>query len=135
MTKETRGTDLAAMKDDMAKSYNATEKMAAVEEEQLYDPADQIEANTDIDKVIDNQSDGEGLEMLYGDEEINPPKAEEQGIFSSSTIQNVEDSWKSVESLGLEKVGVVLFKNIFKIAPGAIDLFSFKDEPDLYNSD
>jgi len=26
-----------------------------------------------------------------------------------------------------------LFKNIFKIAPGALQLFSFKDEEDLYN--
>ena len=31
-------------------------------------------------------------------------------------------------------MGVVLFKNIFKIAPGALKLFSFKDEKDLYNS-
>ena len=26
-----------------------------------------------------------------------------------------------------------MFKNIFKIAPGALQLFSFKDEEDLYN--
>ena len=33
-----------------------------------------------------------------------------------------------------ETQGVLLFKNIFKAAPAAIEMFSFKDEPDLYNS-
>jgi hypothetical protein len=37
--------------------------------------------------------------------------------------------------LGVDKVGTVLFKNIFKIAPGALELFSFKDEPSLYTSE
>jgi len=46
----------------------------------------------------------------------------------------VIESWAKVEKLGLEKVGVVLFRNIFKIAPGALALFSFKDNPDLYTS-
>ena len=30
--------------------------------------------------------------------------------------------------------GVILFKHIFQLAPGALEMFSFKDEPDLYNS-
>ena len=30
--------------------------------------------------------------------------------------------------------GVILFRNIFQIAPEALQLFSFKDEPDLYES-
>ena len=30
--------------------------------------------------------------------------------------------------------GVALFKNIFEIAPQALQLFSFKDEPNLYES-
>ena len=33
-----------------------------------------------------------------------------------------------------ETQGVLLFRHIFTIAPGALELFSFKDEPDLYNS-
>ena len=44
------------------------------------------------------------------------------------------DSWTKVAKLGVEKVGVVLFKNIFKIAPGALQMFSFRDEPNLYES-
>ena len=31
-------------------------------------------------------------------------------------------------------MGVLLFKNIFTIAPGALDLFYFKNEEDLYNT-
>ena len=37
-------------------------------------------------------------------------------------------------TLGEETVGVLLFKEIFKIAPGALALFSFKDEDPLYES-
>ena len=36
------------------------------------------------------------------------------------------DSWKIVDDIGSETVGVILFKNIFTIAPGALELFSFK---------
>jgi len=46
----------------------------------------------------------------------------------------VEDTWKQVEGLGAEAVGVLLFKNIFEIAPEAKGLFSFKDEPDVFES-
>lgn len=46
----------------------------------------------------------------------------------------VIQSWAAVKALGAEKVGVLLFKNIFEAAPGALQLFSFKDEPDLYES-
>jgi len=49
-------------------------------------------------------------------------------------IQEVETSWDKVAALGVENVGVLLFKNIFTIAPEALQLFSFKDEPDLYES-
>jgi len=47
----------------------------------------------------------------------------------------VETSWATVKTLGLETVGVLLFKNIFTIAPEALGLFSFKDEADLYESE
>lgn len=54
--------------------------------------------------------------------------------LDDKTKEAVEKSWKKVEGLGAETVGVLLFKNIFKIAPEALPLFSFKDEEDLYNS-
>ena len=52
----------------------------------------------------------------------------------SKQIPLVKASWVKVEAMGLDMVGQEFFKNIFKIAPQALDLFSFKDEPDLYES-
>ena len=49
-------------------------------------------------------------------------------------VQEVENSWKKVAALGVENVGVLLFKNIFTIAPEALELFSFRNEPNLYDS-
>lgn len=46
----------------------------------------------------------------------------------------IEDTWAQVASLGAQEVGVILFKQIFTIAPQALQLFSFKDEADLYES-
>ena len=37
-------------------------------------------------------------------------------------------------TLGDTNVGVLLFKNIFTIAPGALELFSFKDTKNLYEN-
>jgi hypothetical protein len=36
--------------------------------------------------------------------------------------------------LGAETVGVLLFKNIFTAAPAVLELFSFKNSSDLYNT-
>jgi len=48
----------------------------------------------------------------------------------------VQKTWAMVEGhpLGLEGVGVLFFKRIFEIAPEALALFSFRDEPDMYES-
>eukprot|EP01051_Picozoa_sp_SAG22_P003113 SAG22_NODE_147_length_17533_cov_46.384536_12_plen_278_part_00 len=47
----------------------------------------------------------------------------------------VEESWATAAGLGVETVGVLLFKNVFEIAPGAVALFSsFKNEPNMYES-
>ena len=48
----------------------------------------------------------------------------------------IKASWEKVKGLDptYEATGVLLFKNIFEIAPQALDLFSFKDEEDLYES-
>ena len=134
-TKQTMGAGLAGMKDDLQKSYNATEKLGAVDEEKFYDPENQGDNYTDVDKVKDDVTDKEGFEMFDEDEVIQPAVQKQQGIFSEQTVELVQQSWEKVEALGLEKVGIVLFKNIFKIAPGALQLFSFKDEEDLYSSE
>lgn len=46
----------------------------------------------------------------------------------------VEKSWEDIKGLGLENVGVLLFRNVFTIAPEALQLFSFRNEPNLYES-
>mmetsp|Transcript_21778 Transcript_21778/g.37186 ORF Transcript_21778/g.37186 Transcript_21778/m.37186 type:complete len:166 (+) Transcript_21778:47-544(+) len=46
----------------------------------------------------------------------------------------VQATWPKVEAVGLEVGGVMFFKRIFEIAPGALQLFSFKDEKNLYES-
>lgn len=39
------------------------------------------------------------------------------------TIEIVEESWAKAAAIGADKVGVLLFKNIFTIAPGVIPDF------------
>jgi hemoglobin-like flavoprotein len=56
-------------------------------------------------------------------------------MLDTATIEIVEESWAKAAGAGAETVGVLLFKNIFTIAPDALEIFvSFKDEPDLYTS-
>ena len=61
-------------------------------------------------------------------------KEEEGSGLSERKIKTIQDSWKKVSAVGVEKVGILLFKNVFKAAPSALAMFSFKDEPDLYNN-
>eukprot|EP00962_Isochrysis_galbana_P061419 scaffold36949_cov247-Isochrysis_galbana.AAC.1 len=49
----------------------------------------------------------------------------------ANTNKLVQESWTKVEALGLETVGILFFKRIFDIAPGAIKMFSFRDEPNV----
>jgi hypothetical protein len=56
------------------------------------------------------------------------------GPFTEREVKLVQKSWEEVKKLGLENVGVLLFKNIFTAAPGALSFFSFKDLPNLYES-
>merc|ERR1712190_477428 len=55
--------------------------------------------------------------------------------FTDTDIILVQTSWVKVAELGKEAVGISLFKNIFEIAPEALQLFkSIKDEPDIYET-
>jgi len=56
------------------------------------------------------------------------------GPLSDDAKALVEASWAKVAALGAEEVGVLLFKNIFSIAPEAVELFSFKNESNVYES-
>jgi hypothetical protein len=49
----------------------------------------------------------------------------------ANTNKLVQESWVKVEALGLETVGMLFFKRIFEIAPKAIKMFSFRDEPNV----
>jgi len=71
---------------------------------------------------------------------LGPPLRARLVIMASpkfpETIPALRKSWQSVVDLGLGPVGVLFFKRIFEIAPQALALFSFKDEPadKLYES-
>lgn len=47
--------------------------------------------------------------------------------------EQVQNTWKLVEA-NLEANGVAFFRNIFRIAPGALQLFSFRDVHNLYET-
>ena len=51
--------------------------------------------------------------------------AEPEASLTAAQIQLIRETWKAVEELGNETVGVLLFKNIFDAAPAATGLFSF----------
>ena len=48
-----------------------------------------------------------------------------------SDAELVTASWNTAAGLGVETVGTLFFKRVFEIAPGALQLFSFKDEPNV----
>ena len=58
----------------------------------------------------------------------SPPKE-----LTADMKLEVAQTWKLVAE-DLEGHGIVFFKRIFELAPEALQLFSFKDEPNLYES-
>lgn len=52
---------------------------------------------------------------------------------SKDTTMLVQESWELVEK-DLDTHGIKFFMRIFEIAPAALQLFSFRDDPDLHNS-
>jgi len=61
-------------------------------------------------------------------------KPKELFDFPPEAGQTVFDSWEKAKQQ-FDLVGVTLMKNIFSIAPEAIQLYSFRDVQDLYNSE
>ena len=47
--------------------------------------------------------------------------------------EEVQKTWRLVEA-NLEEHGVTLFRNIFRLAPDVLQIFSFRDRPNLYES-
>jgi len=66
--------------------------------------------------------------------DLNDPPVDVSAPLDERDIALVQQTWAKAALLGVETVGVVLFTNIFEIAPEAKALFPFKDEPDLANS-
>jgi hypothetical protein len=76
----------------------------------------------------------EQLDQPLPDFDESPsPKNQDQNL--TKTIKLTQESWTKVVEIGLEPAGIIFFKHVFKIAPEALQLFSFKDEPDVYESD
>ena len=75
-----------------------------------------------------------GYDQLNGENEAEEVHVEEDGALTPHRIRLIQASWQKVRGLGSETVGVLLFKNIFTIAPGALQLFTFRNRKDLYNS-
>jgi hypothetical protein len=51
----------------------------------------------------------------------------------ATRMKLVHDSWLPVAG-NLDANGVAFFRRIFELAPDLLQLFSFRDEEDLYNS-
>lgn len=87
-----------------------------------------------LDKIVENVE-----ENSKEVEALRQQVAELTGVVAAfikePTVNEVEKSWATVETMGAETVGVLLFRQIFDIAPEALQLFSFKDEPDLFESE
>ena len=56
---------------------------------------------------------------------------------SDEQMKLILEAWEKVKALDDTCVaqGVILFRHIFTIAPEALQLFPFKDEEDLYESE
>ena len=58
--------------------------------------------------------------------------AQSKAIEQDRNLQ-VQSTWKLVEA-NLEANGVAFFRNVFRLAPAALQLFSFREVPNLYES-
>jgi len=54
--------------------------------------------------------------------------------LEAGVISDVQGSWAKVKAIGIEPVGRILMKNIFTLAPEALQLYSFRNVKDLYGS-
>jgi len=55
--------------------------------------------------------------------------------IDEETSQVIHSSWNEVKHLGFDTVGKVLMKEIFTNAPEALQLYSFRNVEDLYESE
>lgn len=60
--------------------------------------------------------------------DLNEPAVDPAAPIDQRDVDLVQQTWRRAALLGTETVGKVVFMNIFKIAPGALQLFPFKDD-------
>eukprot|EP00933_Yihiella_yeosuensis_P025877 TRINITY_DN2006_c0_g3_i1.p1 TRINITY_DN2006_c0_g3~~TRINITY_DN2006_c0_g3_i1.p1 ORF type:complete len:197 (-),score=45.45 TRINITY_DN2006_c0_g3_i1:83-604(-) len=60
------------------------------------------------------------------------PAVDVNAPLDARDIELIQQTFARVAMLGCSTVGKVLFMNIFKIAPGALELFPFKNDANLY---
>jgi len=65
----------------------------------------------------------EGIEVEQEDSSISP-----------QDIKVIRETWSVLASRGEEAIGVYLFRQIFTIAPEALQMFPFRNEPNTYDS-
>jgi len=63
--------------------------------------------------------------------DLYSPKKEAISI-SDEAKSLVRESWQDAKDLGIDTIGVILMKNIFRLKPDALQLYSFRDTPKLY---
>ena len=66
-------------------------------------------------------------------QDATPAKGRPETPLTEDMKAEVSETWKLVAE-DLERHGIVFFKRIFELAPEALALFSFRDEPNLYES-
>jgi hypothetical protein len=81
--------------------------------------------------VVKNEPSEEEQLGFMDEEEIQPKQS---AAMLEQHSEHILSSWKLVENIGLEKFGIVFFKNVIKFCPETLPLFSFKDAPNMYQS-
>lgn len=66
--------------------------------------------------------------------DLHEPRVDASAPLDERDIDLVQQTFARVALLGAETVGWILFMNIFRIAPEAVGLFPFKDDPDISSS-
>ena len=129
VTKETKGENLGDVEN---KSRAATEKFKGGDDDTFKDiknNANNLNQYSEGNIVAEEENDGFGFE---DNEEIQPRQS---AAMIEQHLTHILSSWTQVEKIGLERFGIVLMKNILKFSPESLQLFQFKDIPDLYKNE
>jgi len=81
-------------------------------------------------KEMDRRPDDEAGEVGM---DTDSPLVSKSGLMDREKAV-VKTTWSKAAALGVENVGMLLFRNIFEIAPEAVQLFPFRDDADIYES-